>query len=85
MKTAILILSILLLLSNMFWVYYVVDTGVTLSYKDQYIFELEQTRNQLSATLQGFIKDEKKEDIVKAAGKFTNQKIFDKDGCTWVG
>jgi hypothetical protein len=85
MKTAILILSTLLLLSNGFWVYHVVDTGVTLSYKDQTLFELEQTRNQLAATLQEVAKDEKKEDIIRAAGKFTDQEIFDKGGCTWVG
>lgn len=85
MKTAILILSMLLLLSNAFWLYRIVDAGVTLSYKNLRLSDLEETRKQLTATFQEIAKEKKKVDIVQAASKFTDQEVFEKDGCTWVG
>ena len=85
MKITIAILSVLLLASNAFWVYKVMDTGVTLSYGDQQTYELEETKKQLMATFPVVAKNATKEEIVAAASKFTDLKVFEKDGCTWVG
>ena len=85
MKTTIVILSILLLASNAFWLYQLIDSGVTLSYRDQQTYELEETRKQLMATLPVAAKKATKKEIVTAASKFTDQEAFEKDGCTWVG
>lgn len=85
MKISIVILSILLLASNAFWLYQVVDIGVTLSYRGQQTFELEETRKQLMATMPEIAKNVIKEDVVAAARKYTDQEVFEKGGCTWVG
>ena len=85
MKTAIIILVVLLLASNAFWLYQVVDSGVTLSYRDQQTYELEETRKQLMATFPEVASKVTKEEIIAAASKYTDQEIFEKDGCTWVG
>jgi len=85
MKVAIVILSVLLLASNAFWLYQVIDTGVTLTYRDQQTYELEETRKQLMATFPEIAKKAKKDEIIAAAKKYTDQEVFEKDGCTWVG
>lgn len=85
MKTTIVILSILLLASNTFWLYQVVDIGATLSYRNQQVFELEETRKQLMATMPEVAKNATKEEVVAAARKHTDQEVFEKEGCTWVG
>lgn len=85
MKITIAILSAILLISNVYWIYQVVDVGVTLSYRDQQIFELEETRKQLMVTLPEVAKHVTKEEIINAASKYTDQEIFEKEGCTWVG
>jgi hypothetical protein len=85
MKTTIAILVVLLLASNVFWLYQVLDTGVTLSYRDQQTYELEETRKQLMATLPEVAKYATKAEIIAAASKHTDQEVFEKEGCTWVG
>ena len=85
MKTAIVILSALLLTSNAFWLYQVIDRGVTLSYRDQQTYELEETRKQLMATFPEVARHATKEEIIAAASKHTDQEVFEKEGCTWVG
>ena len=85
MKIAVVILSVLLLSSNAFWLYQVLDIGVTLSYRDQQTDELEETRKQLMAILPEIAKNATKEEIVSAAGRYTDMEVYEKDGCTWVG
>lgn len=85
MKTTIAILTILLLASNVCWFCQVVDTGVTLSYRDQQTYELEETRKQLMATFPAVANKSTRDEIVGAASNFTDQEVFEKDGCTWVG
>lgn len=85
MKMTIAILVVLLLASNAFWLYQVVDTGVTLSYRDQQTYELEETRRQLMATFPEVAKHATKEEIIAAASKHTDQEVYEKEGCTWVG
>lgn len=85
MKLALFILSGLLLASNVFWFYQVADTGVTLAYRDQQTYELEETRKQLMALLPAVAINSTKDEIVDVASKFTDLEVFEKDGCTWVG
>ena len=47
MKKIIIILVILLILSNGYWVFQLIDQGITQSYRDQQVYELEETRKQL--------------------------------------
>ena len=85
MKITIAILIVLLLASNAFWLYQAVDTGVTVSYRGQQTYELEETRKQLMATLPDIAIHATKDEIIAAASKHTDQKVFEKEGCTWVG
>ena len=85
MKVTILILSILLLASNAFWLLQAIDNGVTVSYRDQHIHQLEETRIQLMKMLPEASKSMAKDELVAVAKKYTNQEVFEKDGCTWVG
>lgn len=85
MKWIIVILIFLLIGSNTFWSYQLVDSGVTLSYRVQQTHELEETRKQLMLLLPVVAKNVKKKVIVKAATQFTDLEPFEKDGCTWVG
>ena len=85
MKITVIFLSLLLLASNAFWLYQVIDTGVTLSYKNQQIHELEETRKQLMATFPEVAKNVTKAEIVAAASKYTDEEAFEKEGCTWIG
>jgi len=85
MKITIVILSALLLASNTYWLCQVIDSGVTLSYRDQQTYELEETRKQLMATFPEVAKHVTKNEIVAAASKYTEQEGYEKEGCTWVG
>ena len=85
MKIIIAILIVLLLGSNAFWLYQDIDTDTTLFYKSQQIYELEETRKQLMSTFPEVAQDVTKEQIVTAASKYTDQEVFEKEGCTWVG
>ena len=85
MKITIAILIVLLLASNAFWLYQAVGTGVTLSYRDQQTYELEETRKQLMATLPDIAIHATKDGIIAAASKHTDQEVFEKEGCIWVG
>jgi len=85
MKVALMILVLMLLGSNAFWLYQSMDSGVTSSYASKQIHELNETRKQLSAVLTEVGKNSKKSEIITVASKYTELKAFEKDGCTWVG
>ena len=85
MKIIITILVALLLITNAFWLYQVVDTGVTNTYREQHIYELEETRKQLMATLPAVAFKVNQMEIVSAARKFTKQEVYEKNGCVWIG
>ena len=79
------ILIALLLGSNAFWLYQAIDTGVTLTYRDQRAYELEETSKQLMIIPPRVAKNMIKEEILLVASDYTNQEVYEKDGCTWVG
>ena len=85
MRLTVIILSVLFIASNAFWLYQITDTRVTLLYRDQKEYGLEETRKQLMATFPEVAKNATKEEIIAAASKYTDQEVFEKEGCTWVG
>lgn len=85
MKWIIALLLVLLIGSNVFWLYQVLDTGISLSYRDQQTYELEETRKQLMSLMPLVAINVKKEEITKTASQFTDLEPYEKDGCTWVG
>ena len=85
MKWIISVLLILLLTTNAFWLYSAIDNGVTASYRDQQIHELNETRKQLMAVLPELSAGLNKDEIVSISKKHTNLEPYEKDGCSWVG
>lgn len=85
MKVTDIGLSILLVGTKLFWAHQVVDTGVTVSCRDQHNWESEETRKQLMAMLPELATPKKKIEVVRIAEGFTNDETFEKEGCTWVG
>lgn len=82
MKWFIALLLVILILSNALWFYNIINLGVTLSYKDQKIYELDETRKQLMLMMPKVADKASKAEVIRAAG---TQHIHEKDGCTWVG
>jgi hypothetical protein len=85
MKKIAIILGILLVLSNGWWFYQLLDRGITQSYRDQQIYELEETRKQLMKMMPSISADLPKEKIVEIASQYSKTEKFEKDGCLWAG
>jgi hypothetical protein len=85
MKKIAITLGILLVLSNGWWFYQLLDQGVSQSYRDQKIYELEETRKQLMSMLPHIAADLPKEKIVEIASGYSKTEEFEKDGCVWAG
>ncbi len=85
MKWAIIILAALLVITNAYWAYRLIDLGVTLSYRDDDNHRNRETRRQLMAVLPDVAKNASRKEIIDAARRYTEQEPFEKDGCIWVG
>jgi hypothetical protein len=84
-KSIIFVLTILMIASNLFWLYRVIDDGITITYQDQRINELEEVREQLMALLPVLARGVKQEAITTIAGEVSGERPFQKHGCLWVG
>ena len=85
MKITIIALSVLLLATNVFWLYLTIDNGVTATYREQEFYEEQKTRVQLSKLLPEVSQALSKQQLVAIAEKQYGEESYDKDGCTWVG
>lgn len=56
-----------------------------MSYREQQQNGIEETIKQLQATFPEIAKNATKGEIVAATSKYTEEEVFEKDGCTWVG
>lgn len=85
MKTIALILGLLLLFSNGWWLYQFIDKGITQSYADQQIYELEETRKQLMKSLPSIVENMPKDKLIEIVAQYSDMDKFEKDGCVWIG
>ena len=85
MKWVITLLLALLVGTNGYWFYGAIDQGVTLSYRDQQIHELDETRKQLMAVLPDLAVEHTKNEVVAIVSKHTDRAVYEKEGCTWAG
>jgi len=85
MKLIVTALAVLLIGTNAFWLYRSIDSGVTMAYRDQNIYELDETSIQLAATLTEIGKSIPKEEFLSIASRHTKFEPFEKGGCIWVG
>ena len=84
-RTATVLVSILFVASNGWWLYSAIDTAVTQTFRDQMLFERTKTTNTLAAMLPSLAEGKSRDDIVATAEKAVGEKAFEKDGATWVG
>ena len=84
-RIATFTLSLLLVGTNIFWLYITVDSAVTRSYMDQEIYELNGSNAQAVGMLKISLAGKTKEEVRSIAVKFTDLEPYEKEGCLWVG
>jgi hypothetical protein len=84
-RVAIVILSLLLVGTNIFWLYATIDSAVTSSYMDQEIYELTGSNTQAVGMLKIALAGKTKDEVRSMAVKFTDLEPYEKEGCLWVG
>ena len=86
MKTVIAFLTLLLFLSNVFWMYVFLDNMSIQKYREQERYELDMTRGQLMGMLEDLGKGASRASVIEAAVKhsYPSAEAFDEEGCTWV-
>ena len=85
MEKIAIFLGVLLIVSNLYWLYVLIDSGITLTYRDQELHEYKKTQMQLMSMLPEVAKNLSKDEIVAIAQKYSSSEPFEKEGCTWVG
>lgn len=87
MKIRIIIvtLSLLLVGSNIFWLYRTIDSAVTRSYMEQELYELNGSNTQAIGMLKEALSGKNKETVQSMAIKFNDLEPYEKDGCLWLG
>ena len=84
MKYTAIVLGLLLIATNAFWLFSYVDQGVTLHYHDDQLNQERSARRQLAKLALATSHSVDKEQIVAAAKMDTDSEPFEKNGCTWV-
>lgn len=85
MKIAVFILGILLVGTNAFWLYHVVDSSVTDFYRDDTIRSMQRTQDQLMAVIPELAGSQDRQKVVGIFQSATDEEPFEKAGCVWVG
>ncbi len=85
MKWTITILVVVLVVSNGFWIYQLIDVGVTMSYRNKELDDNAKTRDQLLAVLPQLAAGRSKQEIIRIVSEYTSLESFEKDGCVWIG
>ena len=80
-----IVLSVLLLSSNVWWVYRSIDGASVAKYREQMLYESVEALEQTIALLPGVAGQTSREDIVEAAETVAETEAFEKDGRVWVG
>ncbi len=82
----ILALAAILVASNVWWAYRLIDAGVSATYRE---VSLENHRTALRQTLAiipiAVRPGATQAEILRAAQKYGDSEVFEKDGYTWVG
>ena len=83
----IVTLSVALVLSNLWWLYYAFDSGVTATYQAVSLQDNHDALAQALAVLPVAARVDSKpsEVLAAAAGASSRTGSFEKDGFTWVG
>ena len=85
MKILNLILIVLLVGTNAYWLFSIADVAVTLDYRDRHIQDLEKAHQDLVKLLPKLSQGKKKSEVVDLVSNQLSETPFEKDGCTWIG
>lgn len=85
MKWSIILLIGLLLGTNGFWLCSSIDQGITGTYRDQHVNDLERTQEQLIEAIPRLTSQLSKQQIITILTQYSNNEPYEKEGCTWVG
>ena len=83
--TLITILALALIITNGWWFYGAIDSGVTDKYQEIMLRERAEMLKDLMAVSPQFAKGKNKEEIISLAESATGEESFEKDGAVWVG
>jgi len=79
------VLTLLLLGSNAYWLFVTLDTAVTLSYRDSELAQHDAALSQAQKLLPAAFGAESKDAFVVAAQRLLGGEGYEKDGCFWLG
>jgi len=85
MKWLSIILTFLLIGTNVYWLNQSIDTAVTEKYSEQQVYELQNALREAILLIPKINADMEKNVIVAEAEQISASKSFEKDGCVWVG
>ena len=84
MKKAIpWILGVLLVVSNLAWLVWTIDTAITRAYDGSY--EIKQSQQEQVRLLKVLLKDKSKAEVLSWLKQAGYSKPFEKDGCVFAG
>ena len=84
-RITIIILCLLLVASNIFWLYSAIDSGVTRAYMGQQIYEADNSSDQAVGMLKKLLTGKTKSEVQALAQEFSDIESFEKEGCLWIG
>jgi len=89
MKRSVLViiaLAVLLVASNAWWAYRLLDTGVSATYREVSLENHRAALGQILAIIPIAVRPgATRAEILRAAQKDGNPEVFEKDGYVWVG
>lgn len=86
MKPILVILAVLLVVSNGFWLYHSLDNGITATYREVSLQENQEALAQALQIINAAQPAISRNELIKAAQVSTNfAEPFEKDGYLWIG
>lgn len=82
---AALILGLLLVVSNAFWIYVTIDNAITASYRDNVLVWNQQALADALKLIPLLDAGLGKTELLAKAEAILEDNSFEKDGCVWVG
>ena len=80
----ILILCVLLVVSNVFWLYSFLDSQASLSYSTDSLQSSIATNEQLLELVRSDVLTPSKEEVLRISETHARGTSFEKDGCVWI-
>jgi hypothetical protein len=84
-KIAIIVLGTLLVITNLCWLYLMIDEAVTNKHTDIVLQNLLETQKQLVAILPEIAGNMRKENVIKIVQRYSDGRFVEDDSIIWIG